>query len=164
MTSPNKLTIHSPLATSVRPARAAGRHGLEALEGRVALRLTAHLTHSSEALPHNVTERLRVAREHALSAARQKRHQHSPAAAQAIHVTGDRQAALSGPPSWWLRVASALPLMVLLAGLVLIQQHADREQIVAAAEIDSALLSDELPPEAYQDAGFSDFLSVYNSH
>jgi hypothetical protein len=65
---------------------------------------------------------------------------------------------LGGPPSVWLRLASALPLVVLVAGLVLIQQYHDREQITAAAEIDSALLADELPPAAYGDPGFSEFL------
>jgi hypothetical protein len=65
---------------------------------------------------------------------------------------------LGGPPSVWLRLASALPLVVLVAGLVLIQEYHDREQIAAAAEIDSALLADELPPAAYGDPGFSEFL------
>ena len=57
-----------------------------------------------------------------------------------------------------MRLASALPLVVLVAGLVLIQHHHDLEQITAAAEIDSALLADELPPAAYRDPGFSEFL------
>ena len=50
-----------------------------------------------------------------------------------------------GPPGQVLprvRLASALPLLLLVAGLVLIQQHYDLQQIQAAAEIDSALLSD----------------------
>jgi len=58
---------------------------------------------------------------------------------------------------------SALPLVVLLAGLVLIQQHHDSEQISAAAEIDSALLADELPPAAYGDPGFSEFLHSHEA-
>ena len=65
---------------------------------------------------------------------------------------------MSGPPSVWLRLASAFPLVVLAAGLVLIQHHHDLQQIAVAAEIDSALLADDLPPTAYGDPGFTEFL------
>jgi hypothetical protein len=47
---------------------------------------------------------------------------------------------------------------VLVAGLVFIQHHHDLQQIAVAAEIDSALLADTLPPAAYSDPGFSEFL------
>jgi len=47
---------------------------------------------------------------------------------------------------------------VLVAGLVFIQHHHDLQQIEVAAEIDSALLADDLPPAAYGDPGFSEFL------
>jgi hypothetical protein len=73
-----------------------------------------------------------------------------------IHSSGS--AAIGGPPSVWLRMASLMPLVVLVGGLVLIQQHHAREQIVTAAEIDAALLADELPPTAYGDPGFTEFL------
>lgn len=128
----------------------------EALEGRVALRLTAQLHLAAEALPHDITERLRFGRERALAAARQQRSA-AVVLPQLVGV-GGRTASLGGPPSLWLRLVSALPLVVLLAGLALIQDHYDAQQISAAAEIDSALLADELPPTAYGDPGFSEFL------
>jgi hypothetical protein len=42
----------------------------------------------------------------------------------------------------------------------LIQQWHARAQIDAAAEIDAALLSDSLPPSAYSDPGFAEFLNT----
>lgn len=135
----------------------ASLHQTEALEGRVALRLAALLSESTDELPHDIAERLRFGRERALAAARHQRRQEASVVAGTVTSSG-RAAVMGGPPSVWLRLASALPLVVLVAGLVLIQQHHDLEQINAAAEIDSALLADELPPEAYRDPGFTEFL------
>ncbi len=127
---------------------------LEALEGQLALRLTAHLSRSAQSLPHDISERLRFNRERALAS---RRTVAMLAAAPAVVSTG-RVAALGGPPSLWLRLVSALPLLMLVAGLVFIQHHHDLQLIAAAAEIDSALLADDLPPAAYGDPGFSEFL------
>jgi hypothetical protein len=133
----------------------------EALEGQVGLRLAGHLSHSVEALPHDIVERLRFGRERAMAVARAQRRapvaQWLPATAVLVSPAG-RAASLGGPPSVWLRLASLLPLVVLAAGLVLIQHHHDLEQIAVAAEIDSALLADDLPPAAYGDPGFVEYL------
>jgi hypothetical protein len=130
----------------------------ESLEGQVALRITAQLSRGTESLPHDITERLRFGRERALALALQQRRAATAAVASHPVAVSGRAAVLGGPPSVWLRLASALPLVVLVAGLVLIQHHHDFEQITAAAEIDSALLADELPPAAYGDPGFAEFL------
>lgn len=128
---------------------------LEALEGQLALRLAAHLSRSAQELPHDITERLRFSRERALASRRAV----APLAQTApVVVQSGRAAALGGPPSLWLRLVSALPLAVLVAGLVFIQHHHDLQQIAVAAEIDSALLADDLPPTAYVDPGFSEYL------
>jgi hypothetical protein len=127
----------------------------EALEGQLAERLTAHLSRSADALPHDITERLRFSRERALAS---RRSVVTQVQAAPVVVHSGRAAALGGPPSLWLRLASTLPLAVLVAGLVFIQHHHDLQQIAVAAEIDSALLADTLPPAAYSDPGFSEFL------
>lgn len=131
---------------------------LELLEGQVALRMTAALSHGAQSLPHDITERLRFGRERALTLAVQQRRVAAAATAPQVVSVSGRSAVLGGPPSIWLRLASALPLVALVGGLMLIQKHHDLEQIHAAAEIDSALLADELPPAAYRDPGFSEFL------
>lgn len=122
----------------------------EALETRLALRLAAGLDEVAARAPHDIEQRLRVAREQALARARERR-----AAAGAVTVSADGSAALGG---WWMRLASLLPLVLLVGGLVAISQEAVQEQLDAAAEIDAALLADDLPPAAYSDPGFLAFL------
>jgi hypothetical protein len=58
----------------------------------------------------------------------------------------------------WSRVASLLPLIALVAGLALIQNIMDEDRANELAEVDSALLVDDLPPAAYADPGFLQFL------
>ena len=62
-----------------------------------------------------------------------------------------------GTPKW-LSLGTALPLVALVIGLVSIQMQASSASISAAAEIDAALLADSLPPKAYSDPGFVEYL------
>ena len=137
-----------------RPAPAPLQH-TDAIEGQFALRVAAHLHRGAEALPHDLAERLRFAREQALARARSAR---GAGVAHSIQAIAQGTATLAGPPSLWLRLASVMPLLLLVLGLLLIQQQQTVEQIRVAAEIDTALLGDALPPAAYGDPGFSEFL------
>jgi Protein of unknown function (DUF3619) len=132
------------------------RADLDALQARFALRVASRLGEQSEKLPHDLSERLRVAREQAVARARQVRLA-QPATAPAFQVS-QGSIALGQSPSGWLRLASVLPLMLLVLGLVLIQHLHNQAEIHAAAEVDAALLADDLPPEAYGDPGFVVFL------
>lgn len=124
----------------------------QALEARFALRVTAAL--SARGVEHDIEQRLRVARDLALARAR-----HARVAATSRSVVGvDHGAAVLGATPWWARLASGLPLVLLAAGLVLIERLNSEEQIRAAAEVDAVLLADELPPRAYSDPGFAEFL------
>jgi len=96
------------------------------LEARVGNRLAGLLTSQSQALPHDVTERLRFAREQAVARAQQTRAQ--AARGSTAVVQGNGTLALGGFASWWQRAASLLPLLVLVSGLVLIDQWVDHEQ------------------------------------
>ena len=127
----------------------------EALEARAARRIANALTRRADELPHDVAERLRVARERAVDRARELR---KLSAAPAHQVQRGGTLVMSGPPSWWLRLASLAPLALLLVGLLLIQRSYVDQQIRAAAEIDAAILTDDLPPQAYSDPGFTEFL------
>jgi len=127
----------------------------EALEARVALRIAGALTQRGDTLPHDIVERLRVARVRAVDRARELR---KLSAAPAYQAQGRGTLAMSGPPSWWLRVASFAPLALLLVGLLFIQRSYVDQQVRAAAEIDAAILTDDLPPQAYSDPGFAEFL------
>ena len=121
-------------------------HELEARQERFARRVTARLSEQAESVSPDISERLRFARESALARARSQR---EAAAAPAVR---------RGVSPWWLRVASFAPLVMLLLGLGVINELHDRSEIAAAAEIDVALLADNLPPDAYRDAGFVEFL------
>ena len=61
-------------------------------------------------------------------------------------------------PSWWNRIGSAVPLVALLAGLVMIHTFENDRRASEVAEVDAALLTDDLPPAAYADPGFVQFL------
>lgn len=131
----------------------------EALEARLALRIAAGLSEQASALPSDLSERLRVAREQAMSRARASRSAVLvPASTRAVVGHARGSAVLGGSPSPWQRLASVLPLIVLVCGLFVIRQWVDHEQVLAAAEIDSVLLADDLPPAAYTDPGFAEYL------
>lgn len=119
------------------------------------LRIASRLSEQTERLPHDLSERLRVAREQAVARARQVR-QAEAVAPVAVQASG--ASLVLGSTPIWVRMASVLPLMLLVLGLVLIQHVHQQAEIDAAAEVDAALLADELPPEAYGDPGFVAFL------
>ena len=131
----------------------------QSLEDRFALRVAAALSTHADGLPGDVTERLRFAREQALARARQKTTRTAPTTAR----LGGGVLAWGGEPGWGWRLATLAPLIALVAGLVLIQIQHDDDQISAAAEVDAALLADDLPPAAYTDAGFAEFLRLPGS-
>jgi Protein of unknown function (DUF3619) len=127
------------------------------LEARLAARVAGALSLNAQALPHELTERLRFGREKALARARELR----VASAQAVVGVSGGGAALLAPSAfggWWQRAASVVPLVVLVAGLVMIDRWLVHEQVLTAADIDAQILADDLPPAAYSDPGFVEFL------
>jgi uncharacterized protein DUF3619 len=147
----NSLTMSSSRAM-ISPAAA------DTLQSRFALRVAARLSERSQELEPDLTERLRIAREQALARARTVRKAET---APARVGTNGGAAILGGGPRWWLKLAGgALPVLALIGGLILIQQLENDAQISTAAEIDAALLTDDLPPAAYSDAGFAEYLKT----
>lgn len=126
----------------------------DALEARIGLRLAARLSEGVDTMDADLSERLRFAREMALERARAVRAAESRPAV-AVGASG---AAVLGGGGWWIKLGSILPLVALAAGLFLIQYMHSEAQIETAAEIDAELLADDLPPAAYNDAGFVEFL------
>ncbi len=136
---------------------------IETLQSRYALRVAARLSEQAEFTPRDIGERLRFARERALDRARAQRAAAPSPVVQAGHGGAGIMTLAGGPrspSSWWVRFATMLPLLALVAGMVLIQNQHVREQVAAAAEIDLDLLVDELPPTAYGDPGFLEFLKA----
>ncbi len=119
-------------------------------------RLAARLGAATDDLPRDIGERLRAARMQALA-----RRKSEPLAVRTVSVSAG-QAVLggAGEPSLWQRLASALPLIVLVAGLVTIHVVQNEHRAREVAEVDAALLTDDLPPAAYADPGFVQFLKT----
>lgn len=128
--------------------------GNDALESRFALRLAARLSENTQGIGPDIGERLRISRERALARAREVRA--AEAAQSRSGLTAVGAVILGG--GWWASLGVALPALALVAGLLLIQQSHLDEQISTAAEIDAAILADDVPPDAYSDPGFVEFL------
>ena len=117
--------------------------------------VAARLSAGADGLPYEARERLRAIRVRAVQARRK------PAVAPVIVRNGGGSAALSfddGQPGLFTRIASVLPLILLAAGLVLIHIVQSDNRASELAEVDAALLTDDLPPAAYADPGFVQFL------
>lgn len=130
----------------------------QALERRVAVRIAGAVAERAERVPHDVAERLRVAREQAVARARRALPAAQTAGAATVVGVARGAALLGAPVPWWQRAASVLPLLVLLIGLLAVEQVAEREQVLGAADVDTMLLTGDLPPAAYADPGFGEFL------
>jgi hypothetical protein len=126
------------------------------LTDRFARRVVARLGQAADAVPYEISERLRAARTQALT--QRKVAQARPA--RAVLGMGGAAALTFGDEglSLWSRIASALPLIVLAGGLVLIHSVQTDRRASELAEVDVALLTDDLPPQAYADPGFAQFL------
>ena len=129
-------------------------------QDRLGLSIAARLSGSTQDLPHDITERLRVARMQALAKRRVLKSQlvqgtsfNANGTAAVNHGDGDDR-------SLWDRIASILPLLALIAGLMTIATVAEDNWTSDIAEIDAELLTDDLPPDAYTDPGFVQFLRL----
>jgi hypothetical protein len=131
-------------------------HDAEALSARLGGRIAGALNEHSDRLPHDIQSRLRFAREQALA----RRAKAAPASAVAAWATGSTAVLGGGPgrPSIWRPLAALAPVLLLLVGLVVIDQWQQQEELRAAADIDALLLADDLPPAAHSDPGFAEFL------
>lgn len=118
--------------------------------------IAARLQEGSDALPHDISERLKVARMQALA----KRKTVAETANDAV-VLGAGQASLqmgSGLRNLWTQLGSWLPLLALITGMLVIGVMQDDSRARELADVDAELLTDSLPPAAYTDPGFAQFL------
>lgn len=135
-------------------------HPNELAANRFAQRVTEQLSVGASELPYDITERLRASRMQAL--ARRKKTAIQVRTAPAL-VTAGNSAVLGkgdGGTHWWQSLLTALPIMALLAGLVVINLDLDEAGALEVAQVDAALLADDLPPSAYADPGFVQFLKL----
>jgi hypothetical protein len=134
------------------------QHQQDILQDRFGSRLAARLSDGNEALPYDISERLRAARMQALAKRKSARLQTAPV------VLGSGNTAILGfgDDRWslWGRLGAVLPMVALVVGMVVINVIQDENRASELAEVDVALLTDNLPPAAYTDPGFLQFLRV----
>jgi hypothetical protein len=104
-------------------------------------------------LPAATTDRLAAARKLAMS----RKKAHAPAAIAQRSLAGNVGAFFSF--SSLGRAGVAIPLLALVAGLAGVYQYEQERRIEEIAELDAAVLSDELPLTAYLDHGFNAYLA-----
>ena len=131
----------------------------EILQDRFALKAASYLSAGTSSLPYDVSERLRAARMQALASRKIAK------TVTASSVVGNAgSAALTWGSddrlNWWSRIGSVVPLIALVVGLLTINSIQNDNRAREVAEVDSALLTDELPPAAFADPGFVQFLKT----
>lgn len=115
------------------------------------------------ALPDSTAERLSAARK--LAIARKKPESAVYAVAPQRRLAhaggGSSRNPFSDSLSWMVRVGIIIPLIVLVVGAFGIYKYEEERRIDELAELDAAVLSDELPLNAYLDHGFDAYLNKH---
>lgn len=115
------------------------------------------LNESAENLPASAAERLSSARKIALS--RKKKESALHVLVSPRRLAGGAGSFFNAHFSWIARMGLILPLIVVATGLAGIYQYEQERHIDETAEIDAAVLTDELPLSAYVDHGFNAYLA-----
>ena len=125
------------------------------VEARLAQQFATRLQQAERQITTEQAERLKALRLMAVA-------QIQPVSATAAVAQG-RALSLVGPSLWrsWLfRFGAVLPLIVLVVGLLVLQDYQQERFIRVTADIDTALLLGDLPPAAYADPGFARYLKL----
>ncbi len=104
-------------------------------------------------LPASTTDRLASARKAAIS----RKKAHTPVRVAQRQLAGNIGAFFSS--AMLGKMAVVVPLLALVVGLAGIYEYEEQQRIAELAELDAAVLSDELPLTAYLDQGFNAYLA-----
>ena len=132
---------------------------IDMLQERFARKTVSYIALGTADLPHDITERLRAARFQALA----NRKILKNVVASAVVNQGNSAALIwdhDERSRWLTRFGVLVPLVVLVAGLFTINMIQSDRRAQEIADIDVALLTDALPPEAFSDPGFVQFLKA----
>jgi hypothetical protein len=117
------------------------------------------LNESVENLPASTAQRLASARKTALSRKKKDSRLRVLAKVPQQVLAGQSGHFLGKSFPWLARVGLAVPLIVVALGLTSMYQYEQQRRIRETAEIDAAVLADELPLSAYLDHGFNAYLA-----
>ncbi len=132
-------------------------------ERRIAHEIRLALDASAEALPQDISERLSAARRIALAAKKAEVPAHVPQLAlpgtpHGYAFDDEDDTALHRAGAWLRKLALVWTLVALGAGLLGIYHWQQQKRVEELADVDAAMLLDDLPPTAYADEGFHVFL------
>lgn len=145
----------------MKQTRMSDARRVRALSNRFGRATAAHLSQGLADTSHEVEERLRVARLQAVERRRiAQRTNVFRRAASMIRANGVATLGGDEDSGWRIRWVAALPIFVVAAGLLLINGVQSDNRDAELAEVDTALLTDDLPPAAYADPGFMQYLKV----
>jgi hypothetical protein len=125
----------------------------------LAYKIRHALNETLDDLPAAATDRLAAARAQALA----RKKADAPRVAQTVRQAQlqtagfDLRALFS--QQWAMRAAVVAPLLLMVAGMVGVYQYEHEQRIAELAELDAAVLSDDLPLTAYTDHGFNAYLA-----
>jgi len=152
--APPTATSSSALSASrsARPARSA--RTTDAFTRNVVKALDA----GSERLPYRITHRLQLASQAALAAQTGVLETVEASVFATVHAGSGALGDDNQPSLPWRLLVTLLPLAAIIAGFVAIADIGDALEADETAEIDEAVLTDEVPISAYADHGFGVFL------
>ncbi|RMX07663.1 DUF3619 family protein [Corticibacter populi] len=116
---------------------------------RLGRALASQLRQGEAALGHDITARLRAARMQALEAHR-----------KALATQPADQAIASSPSRsvWWKRLLAAVPIAAAGAGAIFMQGAVSDDGAAEIVDVDVKLLSGDVPPQAFADPAFLEYL------
>ena len=125
----------------------------------LAYKIRHALNETLDDLPASTTDRLAAARAQALA----RKKADAPRVAQTVRQAQVQTAGFDlrslFSAQWAMRAAVVAPLLLMVAGMVGVYQYEHEQRIAELAELDAAVLSDDLPLTAYTDHGFNAYLA-----
>lgn len=115
------------------------------------------LNETLDIIPASTLQGLASARKNALS--RKKRSSPKRVVSTRRALAGQIGSFFNDPLSWMTRVGVAAPILLGVVLFVGLYQYEQQQRISEMAELDAAVLSDELPLSAYLDHGFNAYLA-----
>ncbi len=122
----------------------------------LAYKIRHALNENLDALPASTTDRLAAARAAALARKKPNTAPAKPVKRPLFDAASMINSLFSGPGL--ARLGVAIPMLALVIGMGGVYQYEQQQRIAALADIDAAVLADELPLTAYLDHGFNAYV------
>jgi hypothetical protein len=124
-----------------------------------ATKICRYLDEGAEQLSYRVAQRLAASRAAAVAkvaAAPKLEADPSPARMPPLHALPPQHRRAA--PLWWRVAVTVVPVLLLLVGVVIVDTVHEEQSAAELAEVDSALLTDDVPLVAYADRGFGVYI------